>query len=434
MSSMRSRLRILVPGSGALAPVRSRDLTLAQRRNVGIVLIASAIVSLAILAPGIPGEVHTTFRLAMGTASNVPALVVPSRATTIAMGVAAGLLGLFQLLRRGPRMTYLILAVGLALFGFAFLTWAGKGQTVNFVGLLATSLIEAVPLALGALSGVLCERSGVINIAIEGQFLLSAFFAAVVASVTHDLWLGLLLGAVVGGLVGLVLAVFTITYRADQIIVGIVLDAFALGLTSFLLQALLVPNQQALNTPPIFQPIPIPLLDRIPVLGPVLFAQNIFVYLTIVILVLVHVGLFHTRWGLRVRAVGEHPRAADTVGIDVNRIRYVNVVLGGLVAGIGGASFTIGLTGQFSNNMTAGLGFIALAAMIFGRWRPVGALWAALLFGFADSLQFTFSVLSVPIPSPFLTMFPYIATILAVAGLVGSARAPAADGTAYARE
>jgi ABC-type uncharacterized transport system permease subunit len=189
-----------------------------------------------------------------------------------------------------------------------------------------------------------------------------------------------------------------------------------------------------LNSPAVFGPIPIPLLDRIPIIGPLLFNQNIFVYLAIIILVVVHVALFQTRWGLRVRAVGEHPRAADTVGINIPRVRYMNVILGGIVAGIGGASFTIGSTGQFAPNMTSGLGYIALASMIFGRWRPFGALGAALLFGFTDALQFTLSVLAVPIPSPFLTMFPYLATILAVAGLVGRVTPPAADGQFYARE
>jgi simple sugar transport system permease protein len=320
------------------------------------------------------------------------------------------------------------------LTGVAFLAWSGKGATVDVEGLLMISLIEAVPLTLGALSGLLCERSGVINIAIEGQFLVSAFVGAMVASASRSLYAGLLAGAAAGALVGLVLAVFTITYAADQIIVGVVLDAFALGLTSFFLQSLLVPHQATLNSPDVFGPIPIPLLDRIPVLGPLLFNQNIIVYMTIVILAAVQVALFRTRWGLRVRAVGEHPRAADTVGINVQQVRYRNVILGGIVAGIGGASFTIGSTGQFAPNMTSGLGYIALAAMIFGRWRPLGALGAALLFGFTDALQFALSILNVPIPSSFLTMFPYLATILAVAGLVGKVLPPAADGRPYARE
>jgi simple sugar transport system permease protein len=231
-----------------------------------------------------------------------------------------------------------------------------------------------------------------------------------------------------------VLAVLSIRYLVDQIVVGVVLNLFALGLTGFLTDRVLVPHQQTLNTPNVFEPIPIPLLSKIPVIGPVLFNQNIFVYLMFVLLAVVHVALFRTRWGLRVRAVGEHPRAADTVGIRVLAVRYRNVILGGMMAGLGGAYFTLGSVGSFSKNMTSGRGFIALAAMIFGHWSPLGAFAAALLFGFADALQSILAVLSVPIPSQFLLMAPYIATILAVAGLVGRVRPPAADGQPYTKQ
>ncbi|MFZ0216948.1 MAG: ABC transporter permease [Candidatus Dormiibacterota bacterium] len=405
-----------------------------RRRALAIGLLVVAAIDLLLLARGISGSLRTTFVLSGGTSVHLPVLALPSRLTCIVAGIVTAALGVLQLVRRSSENSSLVIGAGLALFGIAFLTWAGAGKSVDFVGLLATSLVEAVPLTLGALSGVVCERAGVINIAIEGQFLVAAFFAAVVSSATHDLWLGLVAGTLSGALMALVLAVFTITYRADQIIVGIVLDAFALGLTSFLLHSLLVPFQSQLNSSGVFRPIAIPVLDRTPVIGSVLFDQNVLVYLTILILIAVQIGLFQTRWGLRARAVGEHPRAADTVGIDVERVRYVNVLIGGLIAGVGGASFTVGATGQFSDNMTAGLGYIALAAMIFGRWRPLGAVVAAVLFGFTDSLQFTFSVLGVPIPSPILTMFPYLATIVAVAGLIGQVRPPAADGMPYVRE
>jgi general nucleoside transport system permease protein len=404
-----------------------------RRRGFGIALCVLAGLIL-IFAVTTPGGAQTTFTLSAAPAIRLPPIPLPVLPTEIALGIACALLAAVQLLWKASPRLYLFLGLGLALTGIAFLAWAGKGETVDVEGLLITSLIEAVPLTLGALSGLLCERSGVINIAIEGQFLVAAFAGAVVGSATGSLWAGLVCGALAGALIGLILAVFTITYAADQIIVGVVLDVFALGLTSFFLQSVLVPHQATLNSPAVFGPIAIPLLNRVPVVGPLLFNQNIFLYLTLIILAAVQVGLFRTRWGLRVRAVGEHPRAADTVGINVTRIRYQNVVLGGIVAGIGGASFTIGSTGQFAPNMTAGLGYIALAAMIFGRWRPFGALGAALLFGFTDALQFTLSVLNVPIPSSFLTMFPYLATILAVAGLVGKVIPPAADGQHYARE
>ncbi|MGO9411186.1 MAG: ABC transporter permease [Spirochaetia bacterium] len=422
-----------LPGPAPERKLR-KDLAAIRRRGFAIALFVLAAIVLLLFALGTSPDQRTMFQFNAPPASPLPVLSLPVLAVLVAIGIACALLGFLQMFWRSNKRTYLLLGTGLALTGVAFLAWSGRNATVDVEGLLLTMLIQTVPLTLGALSGLLCERSGVINIAIEGQFLIAAFFGALIASATHNLWAGLVAGAAAGGLIGLMLGVFTITYGADQIIVGVVLDAFALGLTSFFLQSLLVPHQAALNSPAVFGPISIPLLDQIPVIGPILFNQNIFVYLTIIILVVVQLALFSTRWGLRVRAVGEHPRAADTVGINVNRIRYGNVILGGIVAGIGGASFTIGSTGQFAPNMTSGLGYIALAAMIFGRWRPLGALGAALLFGFSDALQFTLSVLNVPIPSPFLSMFPYLATILAVAGLVGRVIPPAADGQPYVRE
>ena len=405
-----------------------------RRRNTGIALLVIGALTLLLFWRGIPDGARTIFSLTTPPAVRIPPLRVPARAFVLGLGIVGLLLGGAQLAWRRNRHVYLLLGLGIALFGIAFLAWAGKGQTLDVVGLLSASLISAVPLALGAFSGLLCERSGVINIAIEGQFLVAAFVGAVLGSLTHHLWIGLVAGALSGGVIGFVLAVFTITYKADQIVVGVVLDAFALGLTTFFSTSLLVPNQTTLNSPGTYLPFGIPLLDRIPIIGPVLFDQNIFVYIVMLLLIAIQVGLFRTRWGLRVRAVGEHPRAADTVGIKVQRIRYGNVILGGIVAGIGGASFTIGSVGQFQPNMTAGLGYIALAAMIFGGWRPIGAVLAALLFGFADALQFTVSVLNVPIPPAFLSMIPYLATIFAVAGLVGRVVPPAADGKPYARE
>jgi len=255
-----------------------------------------------------------------------------------------------------------------------------------------------------------------------------------VATAAGSHWVGLIAGVLVGGLMGAVLAVMAIRYRVDQIIVGVVLNLFATGITGFLTDRVLQPYQSRFNTPRIFQPIQIPVLSKIPVIGPVVFDNNVFIYFTLMAVVVVHVALFRTRWGLRVRAVGEHPRAADTVGINVLGTRYRNVILGGMMAGLGGAYFTLGSTGQFSKGMTAGLGFIALAAMIFGRWSPIGALAAALVFGLSDAVQNSLALLNVPIASEFLLMAPYIVTILVVAGLVGRARPPAVDGKPYIKE
>jgi simple sugar transport system permease protein len=245
---------------------------------------------------------------------------------------------------------------------------------------------------------------------------------------------GVVGAAVAGGVMAAGLAVLAIKYRVDQIIAGVVINIFALGLTSFLSAQILVEDSATYNSPGVLRPIPLPLLSDIPVLGRVFFEQNIFVYAMFLIVAAMTYGLFKTRWGLRARAVGEHPKAADTLGINVFRTRYINVILGGMIAGLGGAYFTLGSVGAFNENMTSGRGYIGLAAMIFGRWHPIGALAAALVFGFADSLQVKLGILDSGIPSEFLLMAPYLVTIVVVAGVVGAARPPAADGQPYVKE
>ncbi|WP_308493207.1 ABC transporter permease [Microbacterium terrisoli] len=315
---------------------------------------------------------------------------------------------------------------------FAFLTWAAQdGGVVPVAGTLAGALSLSVPLVYGALAGVIGERGGVVNIAIEGQLLLGAFSAVLLASMTGSPYVGLI-GAVIGGvLVAFVLAAFAIRYLVDQIIVGVVLNVLVSGLTGFLYGALLAPAQQTLNSAPTFPKWKIPLLGDIPVIGPVFFHQPFIVYLMYVVVAVVAWGMYRTRWGLRLRAVGEHPKAADTVGIKVNPTRFWNVLLAGGIAGIGGAYFTLVSVPHFTKDMTAGLGFIALAAVIFGGWDPIRATLAALLFGFATNLQNLLTVLKTPIPSEFMLMLPYIVTILAVAGFAGQIKAPAADGKPY---
>ncbi|WP_353828559.1 ABC transporter permease [Agromyces sp. SYSU T0242] len=340
---------------------------------------------------------------------------------------------------RARRSVPLWLVVIFAVVGlFAFLAWAAAGaRTPNILlpGLLAGGLSLSVPLIFGALCGVISERVGVINIAIEGQLLAGAFTSAVVASIIGQQWLGPIVGliaaAISGVLVAFVLAAFAIKYFVDQVIVGVVLNVLVIGLTSFLFSQVLAPNAALLNSPPRLQRIPIPLLSEIPLIGPMFFRQTLIVYAMYVIVVLVYIGLFHTRWGLRLRSVGEHPTAADTVGINVARTRFWNVSLAGAIAGFGGAFFTLGAVGAFNKEMTAGAGFIALAAVIFGQWDPIRATLAALLFGFAQNLQNTLSVIGAPVPSEFMLMLPYVVTILAVAGFVGKVRGPAAAGKPY---
>jgi simple sugar transport system permease protein len=321
----------------------------------------------------------------------------------------------------------------------SFLCWAVSGTSgapFDLLGLLQNSLLTAVPLILGAMAGVMCERSGVINVAIEGQMLAGAFAGALFASVASNGYVGLLGAMVAGGLMGLLLAVFSIRYLVNQVVLGVVLNVLALGLTGFAYDALMQPHSDALNNPKIFDPVAIPGLSKIPVLGPLLFDANVIVYLMYGVIIVLDVALFRTRWGLRTRAVGEHPRAADTLGVKVLVLRYRNVVVGAAIAGLAGAYLTIGSVGAFSKNITSGKGFIALAAVIFGRWSPRGAVGAALLFGFSDALATVLSFTSTPvkIPSSFLGMLPYLATLFAVAGLVGRVEAPAADGEPYVKQ
>ncbi|MGH9262535.1 MAG: ABC transporter permease, partial [Acidimicrobiales bacterium] len=325
---------------------------------------------------------------------------------------------------------YLVFGVSLALFVVALLAWAARGSDVSIVGLLDGTLFRATPLALGAFAGLLCERAGVINIAIEGMLLTGAFVAAISASAADSPWVGLASGMAAGALLGAFLGVLSIKYQVDQIIGGTVINILALGLTSYLGARVLTENPD-LNQPGSFRPFGIPGLERLPLVGPLVFDNTIYVYLMFALAVGLWWGLFRTRWGLRVRAVGEHPRAADTVGINVLRTRYRSVIMGGVVAGVGGTWFTLEATGGFNENMTAGKGYIALAAVIFGRWHPVGAFVAALVFGFSEELQTRLALLDTPIPSDFLLLTPYIVTIIVVAGLVGRSRPPAADGQPY---
>ena len=320
-----------------------------------------------------------------------------------------------------------------ATFLMSFLCWAAAGKFIPFTGLLQGALLLSVPLIFGAMAGVLSERSGVINIAIEGQLLAGAFMSGVIASLTQNTWAGLLIAPFAGMAISWLLAVFAIKYGIDQVVLGFVLNVLVIGLTGFLYKKLLIPYQSTWNAGGTFAPIEIPILAKIPVIGPIFFAQSIIVYLMYVVVIIIHIALFKSKWGLRTRSVGEHPTAAESVGIDVNKVRFRNVLIAGAVAGLGGAFFTLGAVGSFSKEMTAGKGFIALAALIFGRWSPLGAVAAALIFGFADNLQGVLTITGTPIPSEFMLMAPYIATIIAVSGFVGRVRAPAADGIPYKR-
>jgi ABC-type uncharacterized transport system permease subunit len=363
----------------------------------------------------------------------LPAISAPTKATGIVITVLLVALTAYSayLVNSAKKVGLWVTVVYAILFLIGFLTWASAGATIPVPGLLIGAVGLSVPLVFGALGGVISERVGVVNVAIEGQLLAGAFVSAVVASVTGQPVIGLIAAMVAGMLVSFVLAAFSIKYFVDQVIVGVVLNVLVTGLTSFLYSQVLTKDATLLNSPPRFPKINIPLLSEIPIIGPVLFRQTIIVYIVYIAVILVFLALFKTKWGLRVRAVGEHPQAADTVGINVARTRFWNVSLAGAIVGLGGAYFTLGSVGAFNKEMTAGMGFIALAAVIFGRWDPIRATLAALLFGFATNLQSVLSIIGSPVPSEFMLMLPYLVTIFAVAGVVGRVRGPAAAGKPY---
>ena len=404
-----------------------------RQRVMGIFFLLLAVIIWGVFATQLPANEITTFRLTPGGSSlELPDWTLRSVPALNILAIISAVLGGLQLVRGFGSWTNRILALVTAMFVFGFLTWATAGQSLNLAGLLSATLIKSVPLTLGAMSGVLCERSGVVNIAIEGMMITGALVGTLIGSLTN-LWIGLLMAIIAGGLLGLVHAWLSIKYRTDQIISGTVINIFALGMTSFI-SAKFLAKYQHLNNPGIFQIWEIPLISQIPVIGPILFNNNLFVYVMFFLLVALHFGLNFTRWGLRLRSVGEHPRAADTLGINVIRTRYMAVILGGMMAGLAGAFFTLGSVGRFDEGMTAGRGFISLAAMIFGNWSPFGAFGASMLFGFADALAARIAILGVKIPSQFLLMIPYVATMIVLAGVVGRGQMPAADGQPYDKE
>jgi len=407
-----------------------------KRRLQGIAII-TALSSLSFLYFGIlkPGKEATTFGFVLNDEwVIIKDWVISSQTGARIFSITSLLASAIAVLalKKGRSIS---VPVAVASFGIlmSFLTWIASGKFIPFTGLLQGGLLLSIPLIFGAMSGLVCERSGVINIAIEGQLLASAFVSAVVASLTDLAWWGLLAAPFAGAAISYLLATFAIKFSVDQVILGFVINVLVIGLTDYLYKKLLIPQQNTWNSPPLLEVVPIPILSKIPVVGPILFTHTIVVYLMVAIVSLVTFGLHKTKWGLRTRAVGEHPTAADTVGIDVNKLRFRNVIFSGVIAGVGGAFYTVGSVGAFGKEMTAGAGFIALAALIFGKWSPIGALFAALLFGFATNLQSTLSIIGVAIPSEFMLMVPYIATIIAVTGLVGRVRAPAADGIPYIR-
>ena len=359
----------------------------------------------------------------------------------IITGVVTGLTGILQLVRGVSFPWRWMLLVVLPFWIIAALAALLAGKSANLTGVLGGTLSLAAPISLGAFAGIISERSGISNIAIEGKFLIGACVASIAASTamlvmgqganpTVAVLIGIVSAAIAGALVSLLLAWLGIRWKVDQIIAGIVINIGALGITNFLYLRVLARNTQ-LNTPPTVESLRVPVLSELPVLGPILFSGTPYLYLTLLVMAAFAYMLYRTRWGLRLRASGEKPSAAGTVGIDVIRIRYRAMLIAGVMAGIAGSSLSLASAGSFQMNMSAGRGFIALAAVIFGAWNPIYAFGAALVFGFADSAQALLSILGVDVPPQLLNSLPYIVTIVVVAGVVGRVRGPAAAGQPY---
>jgi len=421
-------------GMVATAAARKASDVAQQRRwLVGGMIVALGLLCLWFFALQVPADVISKYRFSGGgDPVQLPVIELPTRLTNLILALALIAFGAFHI-TRGVARSSALFGVSASLLLAIFLTWSIRGASLNMTGLLESTLIRSIPFLLGALSGIMCERSGIINIAIEGMMLTAAFVSVIVGALTGNLWIALVAGLLSGAVIAGAHAVLSIRFKVDQIISGTVINIFAAGLTNFLNLRWLTVNQE-LNNSGTFAKLPIPFLSDIPVLGTILFNQIILVYIALGLMFVVNFLLFSTRWGLRTRAVGEHPKAADTLGVNVFKIRYANVIFAGMLAALGGAFLTLGSVGRFDKLMTNGRGFIALAAMIFGNWNPFGSFGASLLFGFMDSLQLKLQILTSVIPSEFLLMAPYLATIIVLAGVVGRVRPPAAEGIPYEKQ
>ncbi|MCL2783633.1 MAG: ABC transporter permease [Propionibacteriaceae bacterium] len=418
-----------------------------HRYSIGTLLglVGLLLVVLAILSKG-------TAYLALSDAMDavqLPTIKVPATPTVVICAVVClAAAAVLFMARRGNRQvvpgaarTVMMVLAGLALV-LGLLSWAVGGLFLGTTDIPVAFTLPnqfngtmsfATPLILGALAGVVGERAGVVNVAIEGQFLTGAFAAALVGTTTGSITAGLIAGMLVGVAMGALLALFSVKYLVDQVVLGVVLNLLATGLTGYLYSQFINVDSARYNNAPRMSSLAIPGLSKIPFIGPIVFDQRLLSYLALVAIPLVWLLLYRTKWGLRVRSVGEHPEAAETVGLNVQAIKWQAVLVGGALAGLGGTYFTLCVSGSFVKGMSSGYGFIALAALIMGRWKPGLAAVMALFFGFVLQLSTSLGSMGVPINSQLLQMLPYIATIIAVAGLIGRVRAPKADGKPYVK-
>ncbi len=414
----------------AIAPTRFWT----RARGFGIFYLLVALIVL--VGAFTRAEPDTVSRLGLGIIGKPPPvrLSLPTQTSLIVIGLVMALAGFYSLARPPrERGVNALLGLNFALIVLAALVAAAADKSIDLVGMIKDSVRLATPIILGMLAGVMCERCAVINIAIEGMMLTAAAVGYMASLYTQDMWVGLLFAILSAAVMAALHAVLSIRFMVDQIISGTVINILAVGVSGYIRAAFLLKNPFGAPGlfPYVFQKTP---LWDIPILGPILFQYQPMVYSALVLVPVIWFVLFRTAWGLRTRAVGEHPRAADTLGINVFKVRYVNVILAGCIAGLGGAWFSLETVGHFDDLMTNGRGFIALAAMIFGNWNPIGGALGALLFGFADALNFKFQILEVNVPYQFIGMLPFILTMVAVAGVIGRTTPPAADGQPYVKQ
>jgi ABC-type uncharacterized transport system permease subunit len=415
-------------------PISTSRRFLTRARGFGIFYLVVAIIILA--ATLSTGSSEAVSKLGVGIIMKPPPVRVtlPTQLSMVTIGVLLAVNGIYSLVRSpGERGVNILMGSSFTLIVLGSIIAAAAGKSIDLVGMIKDSTRLATPITLGMLAGVMCERCAVINIGIEGMMLTAAAVGYMVSLFTQNMWLGLLAAILAGGCMAALHSLLTVRFMVDHIVSGTCINILAVGISGYIRAAFLLKNPFGAPGvfPYVFQGTP---LWNIPIIGTILFQYQPMVYAALILVPLVWFVLFRTPWGLRTRAVGEHPRAADTVGINVFRTRYINVILAGCIAGLGGAWFSLETVGHFDDLMTNGRGFIALAAMIFGNWNPLGGAAGAFLFGFADALNFKFQILEVNVPYQFIGMLPFILTMIAVAGIIGKTMPPAADGQPYRKQ
>jgi ABC-type uncharacterized transport system permease subunit len=406
-----------------------------RERIIAIIGMLTAGALWFLVQRAVPNDAISTLRIpyAYGTPQDAPLvdIMLPTALSIYAMaGILVGC-AIYLIVAKRADLAAPYMGAVIAVVIFSILLTAIVNDRTDIVDMLGRMVRLATPIALGAIAGILCERSGVVNIAVEGIMLFAACIGFIAALAFDNAWMGLIVAILAGGAIVMVHAVLSLHYKTDQIISGTVINILAVGVTGYLRTSVILPLQSTGGRGASLPQFNIPLLGDIPVLGPMFFQHRPITYLMLIMVPLASLILFRTSWGLRTRAIGEHPRAADTMGINVNRLRYFNVWVAGMIAGLAGAWFSLEASYNFDDVMTNGRGFIALAAMIFGNWTPFGALSGALLFSAADALQIKIQGFDFALPSQIVQMLPYVITVVVLAGVIGRARPPAAVGKPY---